>query len=145
MALRFIYRHMQSYLPTAYLGQHQLGYLSMAFHWRFPGQSPTVLLSQPAIRPRPRRCPIDTDSVFWGSLYGWGLYFALHPDDSPGFGRGFPITVLSCRSSQAVRDTGSRAKPVLTGAYSGLNTGWLLWGDCWGALALRSKATVPEV
>ena len=69
------------------------------YPWLFTGTSLASLplsyyLSQ-QYDPDPGDAQLIRDSFFWGGLYGWGLYFALHPDDSPEFGRGFPITVLT--------------------------------------------------
>ena len=60
-----------------------------------PGPAFHFLLFSQQYDPDPGDAQLIRDSFFWGGLYGWGLYFALHPDDSPEFGRGFPITVLT--------------------------------------------------
>ena len=69
------------------------------YPWLFAGSSLASLplsyyLSQ-QYDPDPGDAQLIRDSLFWGGLYGWGLYFAFHPDDSPKLGRGFPITVLT--------------------------------------------------
>ncbi len=69
------------------------------YPWLFSGASiaslPLAYFLSQRYDPDPGDAQLIRDSLFWGGLYGWGLYFALHPDDSPGFGRGFPITVLT--------------------------------------------------
>ena len=100
--------------------------------------------------PDPGDAQLIRDSVFWGGIFGWGSYFMFHPDDSPEFGRGFPLVTLG--SSLAFGAAGyllaqnseyslERIRSASLGGYIGGVVGGLL-ALAGGASNARSVTTI---